>query len=97
MVLLSPGSLDGADLGRMRGEGLSKLIISGSFAPGLDDAVELMQASIGWTVAVRYPSAERGTGLLGGDHAISVADKIASFVREQAEQSGPGLLRAQAG
>jgi pimeloyl-ACP methyl ester carboxylesterase len=94
LVLISPGPVEEADPDRIRGDGLAKIIISGAFAPGIDDAVTLLRASIGWTVAVRFPSDARGPELVAGRHAVNVADKIASFVREQAAQSGPGQLRA---
>ena len=94
LVLISPGPVEGADPARIRGDGLAKIIISGAFAAGLDDAVTLLRTSIGWTVAVRFPTDARGIGLLEGRHAVNVADKIASFVREQAAQTGPGQLRA---
>ena len=94
LVLVSPGPVGEADPDRIRGDGLAKIIISGAFAPGLDDAVTLLRASIGWTVAVRFPTDARGAELVAGPHAVNVADKIASFVREQAAQIGPGELRA---
>ncbi len=94
LVLISPGPVEGALPGRIRGDGLAKIIMSGAFAPGLDDAVTLLRASIGWTVAVRFPTDAHGAELVAGPHMVNVADKIASFVREQAAQTGPGQLRA---
>ena len=94
LVLISPGPVGDADPERIRGEGLAKTIISGAFAPGLEDAVTLLRASIGWTVAVRFPTEARGAAMLEGPHAVNVVDKIAAFIREQAELTGPGRLRA---
>jgi len=94
LVLLSPGPVGDADPGRIRGDGLAKTIISGAFAPGLEDAVTLLRASIGWTVAVRFPTDACGAAMLEGPHAANVADKIAHFIREQAALTGPGRQRA---
>ncbi len=95
MVLISPGPIGDADPDRIRGDGMSKTILSGAFAPGNEDSVTLLQASIGWTVAVRFPSDASGTALLAGPHRVNVADKIAAFVREQSTLPGPGELRAR--
>jgi pimeloyl-ACP methyl ester carboxylesterase len=94
LVLLSPGPVGDADPDRIRGDGLAKAIISGAFAPGLEDAVTLLRASIGWTVAVRFPTDARGAAMLAGPLAVNVADKIAHFIREQAVLTGPGQHRA---
>ena len=74
---------------------MAKTILSGAFAPGNEDSVTLLQASIGWTVAVRFPSDAIGTALLAGPHRVNAADKIAAFVREQSTLPGPGELRAR--
>lgn len=94
LVLISPGPIGEADPSSIRGDGLAKMIISGAFGPGLEDAFTLLQSSIGWSVAVRFPAGEVGTALVNGPHHVNVADKIASFVREQAALTGPGQLRA---
>ncbi len=93
LVLVSPGPIGDADPDRIRGEGLAKTILAGSLAPGVEDAFTLLQASIGWTVAVRFPTDERGAALFAGPHAVNAADKVAAFVREQATLTGPGALR----
>lgn len=95
LVMLTPGPVGDADPDRIRGDGLAKTILSGAFAPGLEDAVTLLQASIGWTVAVRFPTDARGTALLTGEQGVNAANKIAAFIREQAAQTGPGELRAE--
>ncbi len=93
LVLLSPGPLAGVDLGRLRGEGLATLIMSGSIGPAAGWAEELLRVSIGWSVSVSFPTEAQGTDLLQGEYGLHVADKIGAFLREQETQVGPGRAR----
>jgi len=93
LILLSPGPLQNSDHARLRGEGLAKMIISGSRGTQADDARSIMEVSIGWTITVTLPTERRSTDLLVGQDAAHIADKIATFVREQAALGGPGLER----
>jgi pimeloyl-ACP methyl ester carboxylesterase len=93
LILLSPGPLQDSDLARLRGEGLAKMIISGSRGTQAEDARSIMEASIGWTISVTLPTKRRSTDLLIGQDAAHIADKIGTFVREQAVLGGPGVER----
>jgi pimeloyl-ACP methyl ester carboxylesterase len=97
LVLLSPGPLGDADPARLRGEGLATLIVSSSRGAQDADAEALMRASIGWTVRVTFVTDDRGTAILRGPFAAHVADRTASFLREQATLVGPGLARTRRG
>jgi pimeloyl-ACP methyl ester carboxylesterase len=93
LILLSPGPLQDSNLARLRGEGLAKMIISGSRGTQAKDARSITRASIGWTISVTLPTKRRSTDLLIGQDAAHIADKIGTFVREQAALGGPGLKR----
>jgi pimeloyl-ACP methyl ester carboxylesterase len=95
LVLLSPGPLDATDPMDLRGDGLPKLVFFGAKDPLRGDAEALTRASIGWTVAVSIATEARGTGLLGEWSAV-VADKMGSFLTEQASLQGLGLTRWEA-
>jgi len=93
LVLLSPGPIGDAELGRLRGEGLATLILSAANEPRAADIQRLRRASIGWTVGVTFAGDSGGTGLLAGPYASHVADKVSTFLREQAVLTGPGFAR----
>jgi len=95
LVLLSPCPLDENDPMDLRGDGLPKLVFIGSKDPLRGDAETLTRASIGWTLSVSVASEAHGTNLLREWTAI-VADKINSFLAEQASFQGLGLARWQA-
>jgi pimeloyl-ACP methyl ester carboxylesterase len=93
LVLLSPGPVPEDEADQLRGQGLAKLIVSGSIGPQAGDARAVMRASIGWTVSVSFATDRRGTELLEQPFGAQVMDKAAAFVREQSVLGGPGLER----
>ena len=88
-----PGRWPASIYGRLRGEGLATLIMSGSIGPAAGWAEELLRVSIGWSVSVSFPTEAQGTDLLQGEYGLHVADKIGAFLREQETQVGPGRAR----
>jgi pimeloyl-ACP methyl ester carboxylesterase len=96
LVLLSPGPVAEDELDQLRGEGLAKLIVSGSAGPRAADVDRILRASIGWTVAVSFATDRQGTQLLEEQFRPQVVDKAAAFIREQAALGGPGFERLRA-
>ena len=97
LVLLSPRGLDDADDAALRAEGLAMLLLHGARdAQAAEDAARLLRLAVGWSVNVSFGSELQGTALLSGPPAKHVADKMGTFLREQAVRGGPGLARARA-
>ncbi len=88
-----PVRSDDADLRRLRGRGAGDADPVGAQEPRAADIERLRRASIGWTVGVTFAGDTGGTGLLAGPYASHVADKVSTFLREQAVLTGPGLAR----
>jgi hypothetical protein len=67
-----------------RAPGVPRLFIAGSQDPASRETTDrLRAASIGWSLIISLPTADRGTALLDGPWAGHVREQLLAFVREQ--------------
>lgn len=84
LVMLSPSVTGEEAPGTLRGKGEAKLFAVGGKNLELQRGVaQLRNQSIGWAMLVTAPAEAQGTGLLSGEHASQVRERIVAFLTEQ--------------
>ena len=84
IVALSAGPLGKLSANDLRGSGVPKLLIVGSFGTQAVEATQqIRDRAIGWTVLVRLPTADQGTALLADQWQSHVQEHTIAFLEEQ--------------
>ncbi len=88
IVALSVGPLGKLSANELRGSGVPKLLIVGSFGEQAVAATQqIRDRAIGWTVLVRLPTADQGTALLTDQWQLHVQEHTIAFLEEQRQLS----------
>lgn len=83
IVELSPGPLGELTPDDLRGAGVPKLLVVGSFGEAAVEAAQQIHSrATGWLVVMRLPTAEQGTSLLSDPWGRHVQEQIIAFLEE---------------